>query len=102
VTKKAQAEAELARLAAYAQKWFNDLNAEVFEDKLPKATVLKWNPKLTATAGKASYARDKFGVETSLIDLATKILTNEGLCLLRSASVSNLCSFRAYTFDLIT
>lgn len=56
-SKKAAADAKLALLASYAQRWYDDLNLEVFDSKLPKDTELIWNKKLLTTAGRAHYKR---------------------------------------------
>ncbi|KAK0506512.1 SprT-like family-domain-containing protein [Armillaria luteobubalina] len=75
-TKKAQAEAELKRLAEFTQILFNDLNRDVFKSGLPADVELCWSKRLNTTAGRATYAR-KEGIVTGKIELATKILDSE-------------------------
>lgn len=55
--KKAQAAAEQARRAAYAQLLFTELNQVVFGNGLPQDTKLKWNKRLLTTAGRAKWHR---------------------------------------------
>lgn len=57
MTKKEKERAEHERRKIYAQELFNDLNAEVFGNKLPKETKLCWNKRLLTTAGKAKWHR---------------------------------------------
>ncbi|KAK0446432.1 SprT-like family-domain-containing protein [Desarmillaria tabescens] len=75
-TKKAQAEAELKRLAEFTQILFNDLNRDVFNSGLPADIELCWSKRLNTTAGRATYAR-KDGIISGKIELATKILDSE-------------------------
>ncbi|PBL01461.1 hypothetical protein ARMGADRAFT_1073744 [Armillaria gallica] len=76
-TKKAQAEAELKRLAEFTQILFNDLNRDVFNSRLPADIELCWSKRLNTTAGRATYSR-KDGIVSGKIELATKILDSEG------------------------
>ncbi|SJL05292.1 uncharacterized protein ARMOST_08658 [Armillaria ostoyae] len=78
-TKKAQAEAELKRLAEFTQRLFNDLNRDVFNSGLPADVELCWSKRLNTTAGRATYSR-KDGIVSGKIELATKILDSEGKC----------------------
>jgi hypothetical protein len=55
--KKAQAAAEQAKRAAYAELLFTELNHAVFGDSLPQDTKLSWNKRLVTTAGKAKWHR---------------------------------------------
>lgn len=55
VTKKAQAAAELTKRKLYAEDLFEELNALVFDRKLPPSTQLKWSKRLTTTAGRAKW-----------------------------------------------
>jgi hypothetical protein len=71
--KKAEAEAEQARREAYAQALFDDLNTSVFKGELPQ-TKLVWSKRLLTTAGRAKWHRSKTGVDSTEIELATKIL----------------------------
>ncbi|KAK0456889.1 SprT-like family-domain-containing protein [Armillaria borealis] len=75
-TKKAQAEAELKRLAEFTQRLFNDLNRDVFNGGLPADVELCWSKRLNTTAGRATYSR-KDGIVYGKIELATKILDSE-------------------------
>ncbi|KAI5115417.1 hypothetical protein M0805_004881, partial [Coniferiporia weirii] len=77
MTKKALEEQKQAQLAAYAQTLFDDLNEAVFEDRLPKDTALLWNKKLQTTAGRAKWHVSSQKVETTSIELATKVLDCE-------------------------
>ncbi|KAK0208031.1 SprT-like family-domain-containing protein, partial [Desarmillaria ectypa] len=76
-TKRAQAEAELKRLAEFTQILFNDLNRDVFNSGLPADVELCWSKRLNTTAGRATYAR-KDGIVSGKIELAIKILDSEG------------------------
>ncbi|TFK57680.1 hypothetical protein OE88DRAFT_161860 [Heliocybe sulcata] len=77
MTKKAQAEAEQAKRAAYAEQLFAELNHTVFKDGLRADTKLVWNTRLLTTAGKARWHKSSDGTRTSSIELATKILDCE-------------------------
>ncbi|KAH8120669.1 SprT-like family-domain-containing protein [Phellopilus nigrolimitatus] len=77
MSKKALEEQKLAHLAAYAQELFNDLNQSVFKNLLPKETALVWNKKLQTTAGRAKWHISREKVETTSIELATKVLDCE-------------------------
>ncbi|KAH7929391.1 hypothetical protein BV22DRAFT_1116952 [Leucogyrophana mollusca] len=74
ITKKAQAAAEQARREKYASEPFVELNRTVFNGGLPKETKLNWSKRLLTTAGKARWHRSRDGVDTTEIELATKIL----------------------------
>ncbi|EJD04361.1 uncharacterized protein FOMMEDRAFT_28080 [Fomitiporia mediterranea MF3/22] len=76
-TKKAMQEEKRAQLATYAQALFDELNASVFKRGLPKETPLIWNNRLLATAGRAKWHKDSKGIETTCIELATKVLDCE-------------------------
>ncbi|KAJ3758591.1 SprT-like family-domain-containing protein, partial [Lentinula raphanica] len=76
--KKAEAVAKLERLKNYALNRFADLNERVFDNRIPTTTKIEWNCRFTSTAGKASYRRDKDGVSHTKIELAVKILDEEG------------------------
>ncbi|THH20959.1 hypothetical protein EW146_g524 [Bondarzewia mesenterica] len=54
-SKKAVALAAQARLEAYAQDLFEDLNRVVFDDELPHGTKLVWSKRLLTTAGRAKW-----------------------------------------------
>ncbi|KAF5392636.1 hypothetical protein D9757_002132 [Collybiopsis confluens] len=82
--KKAREAAKLERLKTYAKDRFTYLNEKVFENKIPTATLLVWNPRFRTTAGKATYKRqvashaiDRHGAVLSQIELGTKILDDE-------------------------
>ncbi|KAH9966385.1 SprT-like family-domain-containing protein, partial [Lactifluus volemus] len=77
-SKKALAQAEQAERAAYAQSLFDELNRTVFAGGLPAETSLVWSNRLLTTAGRARWHRSKEGVDTTLIELATKILDSKG------------------------
>jgi hypothetical protein len=79
--KKAEAEAQQSRREVYAQALFDELNAFVFGGELP-AVKLIWSKRLLTTAGRAKWHRSKAGVDTTEIELATKILDCDGQCLL--------------------
>jgi hypothetical protein len=72
-SKKAEAEAEQSRREGYAQALFDDLNATVFSNELP-AVKLVWSKRLLTTAGRAKWHRSRAGVDTTEIELATKVL----------------------------
>ncbi|CCM01310.1 uncharacterized protein FIBRA_03359 [Fibroporia radiculosa] len=74
LTKKALAAAEQARRESYARELFDELNHEIFEGGIPSETQLKWSNRLLTTAGRARWHRSKDGVQTSEIELATKVL----------------------------
>ncbi|EIW86403.1 hypothetical protein CONPUDRAFT_46822 [Coniophora puteana RWD-64-598 SS2] len=75
--KKALAAAEQARRESYATQLFNDLNQTVFSGGLPSKTKLVWSKRLLTTAGRAKWHRSRDGVETSEIELASKILDSD-------------------------
>jgi hypothetical protein len=54
-TKKAQQEADFKHRVAYAEQLFTELNGEVFDNGIPNDTTLKWNKRMSSTAGKASW-----------------------------------------------
>ena len=56
-TKAALAKAEQKRRETYAQKFFLDLNRDVFGNGLPIQTELIWNKRLLTTAGRAKWHR---------------------------------------------
>ncbi|KAI9465124.1 SprT-like family-domain-containing protein [Russula earlei] len=76
-SKKAQAQAQQAERAAYAQSLFDELNRNVFAGGLPIETTLIWSNRLLTTAGRARWHRSKDGVQTTSIELATKILDSK-------------------------
>ncbi|KAI0297874.1 SprT-like family-domain-containing protein [Multifurca ochricompacta] len=71
---KAFALAEQAERATYAQSLFDELNRTIFAGHLPVETSLVWSKRLLTTAGRARWHRSKEGVQTTSIELATKIL----------------------------
>ncbi|EMD41531.1 hypothetical protein CERSUDRAFT_110082 [Gelatoporia subvermispora B] len=74
MSKKALLQTEQKRREAYARELFDELNEVVFRGGIPSSTQLRWNNRLLTTAGKAKYHRSRDGVQTSEIELATKIL----------------------------
>ena len=105
-SKKALALAEQAERAAYAQSLFDELNRGVFAGGIPDETTLIWSNRLLTTAGRARWhrsvrsfsaicysltvtdmlSRSKEGVNTTSIELATKILDSKGKRVLVSFS----------------
>ncbi|EPS99604.1 hypothetical protein FOMPIDRAFT_99402 [Fomitopsis schrenkii] len=77
LTKKALEAAEQQRRERYAQTFFDEINRTVFDGGLPGDTKLEWNKRLLSTAGRAKWQRDREGVQTTMIELAIKILTSE-------------------------
>ncbi|TDL28919.1 hypothetical protein BD410DRAFT_252665 [Rickenella mellea] len=77
ISKKALAQADLERRQQYAEHLFDELNKIVFGGKLPDTTELTWNNRLQTTAGRAKWHKSREGVETSSIELATKVLDCE-------------------------
>ena len=57
---------------------FAELNKTVFGNGLPESTQLIWSNRLLSTAGRARWRRSKDGVQSTEIELATKILDSEG------------------------
>lgn len=57
MTKKELERQAQARLEAYAQTLFDDLNKLVFQNQLPADTALMWNKRLLTTAGRARWHR---------------------------------------------
>jgi hypothetical protein len=94
VSKKALQVAEQARREAYAQQLFHELNVSVFNGGLPESTALKWSNRLLTTAGRARwkkfvellcvafsmlmFGRSRDGLQTTEIELATKVLDSDG------------------------
>ncbi|KAF5355958.1 hypothetical protein D9756_003990 [Leucocoprinus leucothites] len=97
VSKKALEEAERARRENYAQELFNELNRSVFKNGLPEKTKLNWNKRLLTTAGKAKYHRSRDGVETSEIELATKILDCDER--IRNTLSHEMCHLATWVID---
>ncbi|KAJ3576265.1 hypothetical protein NP233_g517 [Leucocoprinus birnbaumii] len=97
VSKKALEEAELARREQYAQELFDELNSSVFKMGLPESTSLKWNKRLLTTAGKARYHRSRDGVESSEIELATKILDGDER--IRNTLSHEMCHLATWVID---
>lgn len=73
-SKKARDAAEQLGREKYAADLFAELNHTVFDDGLPKNTKLEWNTRLLTTAGRARWHRSRDGIQTTKIELATKIL----------------------------
>lgn len=93
-SKKALALAEQAERAAYAQSLFDDLNRSVFGGCLPETTTLVWSNRLLTTAGRARWHRSKEGVQTTSIELATKVLdSNERIRNTLSHEMCHLASW---------
>ncbi|KAN0136612.1 SprT-like family domain containing protein [Lactarius tabidus] len=93
-SKKALALAEQAERAAYAQSLFDELNRSVFGGGLPETTPLVWSNRLLTTAGRARWHRSKEGVQTTSIELATKILdSNERIRNTLSHEMCHLASW---------
>ncbi|KAG2146512.1 SprT-like family-domain-containing protein [Suillus bovinus] len=65
---------EQARREKYAAQLFEELNSTIFNNGLPRETKLNWNKRLLTTAGRAKWHRSRDGVQTTEIELATKIL----------------------------
>ncbi|KAH7914475.1 SprT-like family-domain-containing protein [Hygrophoropsis aurantiaca] len=74
ITKKSQLAAGQARRAKYASDLFIELNRTVFNNGLPSETKLNWSKRLLTTAGRAKWHRSREGIDTTEIELATKIL----------------------------
>ncbi|KIY45260.1 hypothetical protein FISHEDRAFT_76757 [Fistulina hepatica ATCC 64428] len=64
------------RLLDYATSLFQELNEQVFGNRLPRDTNIVWYNRLRSTAGRARYERSG-GITTSMIQLSEKILQNE-------------------------
>ncbi|TFK40911.1 SprT-like family-domain-containing protein [Crucibulum laeve] len=94
---KAHITEEQFRLEAYAQQIFTELNKSVFEDKLPKSTILNWNKRLLSTAGRAKWHRSKEGVQTTEIELAAKILDCEER--IRNTLSHEMCHLATWIID---
>lgn len=97
MSKKAAEEAEQARREKYAQELFDELNKSVFGNGLPENTKLNWNKRLLTTAGKARYRRSRHGVETSEIELATKILDCDER--IRNTLSHEMCHLATWVID---
>ncbi|KAI0032121.1 SprT-like family-domain-containing protein [Vararia minispora EC-137] len=76
-SKKAAVAALHSRLSTYASELFAELNKTVFGNGLPESTQLIWSNRLLSTAGRARWRRSKDGVQSTEIELATKILDSE-------------------------
>lgn len=74
ISKKVRDAAEQFRREKYAAVLFAELNQRIFGDGLPKDTKLEWNKRLLTTAGRARWYRSRDGIQTTKIELATKIL----------------------------
>lgn len=97
VSKKAAEQAELARRQAYARQLFDDLNATVFKKQLPSSTQLIWSPRLLTTAGRAHWRKSSVGVETTEIQLATKILDCDER--IRNTLSHEMCHLACWVID---
>ncbi|KAG5715917.1 HMG box-containing protein C19G7.04 [Termitomyces sp. T112] len=95
--KRAQAAAEQERRVIYAQKLFEELNRSVFENKLPKETKLNWNKRLLTTAGRAKWHRSRYGVQTTEIELAEKILDCDER--IRNTLSHEMCHLASWIID---
>ncbi|KZT22106.1 hypothetical protein NEOLEDRAFT_1072350 [Neolentinus lepideus HHB14362 ss-1] len=98
MTKKAQAEANQAKRAAYAEELFAELNHSIFKDGLPTDTKLVWNTRLLTTAGKAKWHRSSDGTRTTSIELASKILDCEGKRI-RNTLSHEMCHLACWIID---
>ncbi|KAH9836599.1 SprT-like family-domain-containing protein [Rhodofomes roseus] len=77
LSQRALEAAELQRRTTYARTFFEEMNREIFGCGLPSKTELKWNKRMTSTAGKASWHKTRDGAQTTQIELAVKILTDD-------------------------
>lgn len=77
ISKKVRDAAEQFQREKYAAVLFAELNHTVFGDGLPKDTKLEWNKRLLTTAGRARWYRSRDGIQTTKIELATKILDRD-------------------------
>ncbi|KAF5338426.1 hypothetical protein D9758_012240 [Tetrapyrgos nigripes] len=93
---KAEKEARFNELKNYAEELYAELNQTVFGGKLPPSP-LQWNVRLYSTAGKASWHRSSDGVETSVIQLAIKILDNEDR--IRRTLAHEMCHLACWVID---
>ncbi|THU90761.1 hypothetical protein K435DRAFT_759939 [Dendrothele bispora CBS 962.96] len=93
---KAKKEERFNELKKYAEELFEELNQKIFEGKLPDAP-LQWNPRLLTTAGKAQWHRSREGIETSSIQLATKILVDEDR--IRKTLAHEMCHLACWVID---
>ena len=96
VSKKALQEAEQAHREQYAQDLFRALNASVFDNKLPEETKLVWNKRMQTTAGRAKWHKSSQGIETTQIELATKVLDSEGQLLASSNQTNTAISSNVF------
>ncbi|KAI0312634.1 SprT-like family-domain-containing protein [Amylostereum chailletii] len=96
-SKKALAQATQAHRAAYAQKLFDELNREVFDDGLPADTTLIWSNRLLSTAGRARWHRAKDRTETSEIELAIKVLDSDER--IRNTLSHEMCHLACWTIN---
>ncbi|KAF4605645.1 hypothetical protein EYR40_004433 [Pleurotus pulmonarius] len=97
VTKKAQAAADLTKRKNYAEDLFKELNALVFDRKLPPSTQLTWSKRLTTTAGRAKWHKSAAGVHTTEIELAEKILDCEER--IRNTLSHEMCHLACWVID---
>ncbi|KAK7468505.1 hypothetical protein VKT23_003011 [Stygiomarasmius scandens] len=93
---KAKREERLNELKEYAEKLYDELNQKIFGKKLPDAP-LQWNTRLLTTAGKAQWHRSREGIETSSIQLATKILVDEDR--IRKTLAHEMCHLACWIID---
>ncbi|KAF4572497.1 hypothetical protein EYR36_007003 [Pleurotus pulmonarius] len=97
VSKKAQAAADLTKRKNYAEELFEELNALVFDRKLPPSTQLTWSKRLTTTAGRAKWHKSAAGVHTTEIELAEKILDCEER--IRNTLSHEMCHLACWVID---
>ncbi|KAI6134042.1 SprT-like family-domain-containing protein [Pisolithus thermaeus] len=97
MSKKVRDAAEQFRREKHAADLFAELNHTVFGDGLPKDTKLEWNKRLLTTAGRARWYRSRDGIQTTKIELATKILDCDER--IRNTLSHEMCHLACWVID---
>ena len=72
-----------------ASRLYSFYNTGCFDNALPEEMAIKWNPRLSKTAGRCYSRRDKNGVRRCEIELSTKVINSADR--LRDTLIHELC-----------
>ncbi|KAJ7151561.1 SprT-like family-domain-containing protein [Mycena filopes] len=96
---KRDAEKWMAHQVEYAEQVYSYLNKVAFDDRLPslRTIQIKWNNRLTSTAGRARFHRTQSGTETAEIELAPKVVDCDER--IRNTLAHEMCHLACWMID---
>ncbi|KAJ7171839.1 SprT-like family-domain-containing protein [Mycena crocata] len=96
---KLDAGAHAARQTIYAEKIYSYFNNKVFKDQLPPLDEIEiiWSNRMTKTAGRAEYHRDRHGNEKATIYLSAKVVDSAER--VRNTLCHEMCHLATWIID---